>query len=124
MTFQLNESSIDKWFKTRDGRKVKCVYRYSDNKVSDGIGESGYAFYCPNHFTCFHVQADGCVRSQDREWAYDRDIISIWHEPIEREVTVYLWDNGLVTLNPNSGWTIETQIASTKVKLIEGTFAQ
>jgi len=121
MTFKLTPDSVDKWFKTRDGRKVKCVYRYSDNKVHDGIGESGYAFYCPNHFTCFHVRADGCVRSQDYECA-DRDIISEWHEPIEREVTVYLFEDGQAATHRCLAIP-RTLIASAKVKLVEGVFS-
>jgi len=101
MTITLTPDSIDKWFKTRDGRKVKCIYR------TDG-----------GLYVMFHPEADRFfytyLSSAD-------DIISEWHEPIEREVTVYMANNGHIVFGKNY-YPSDLIIASAKVKLIEGKF--
>jgi len=111
MTFQLTQDSIDKWFKTRDGRKVKCVYHYKDRY---------FEFYDPECMgELVTVFDNGYVTTGDVQT--NDDIISEWHEPIEREVTVYLWKCGKVTQWGSTPMKPDI-IASAKVKLIEGVF--
>jgi len=111
MTITLTQDSIDKWFKTRDGRKVKCVYL-----------ESVFHFFDPEEvrshraYTVFSNGRCGGGRAD-----HGADIISEWHEPIEREVTVYLWKCGKVTQWCSTPMKPDI-IASAKVKLIEGKF--
>ena len=104
---KLTKDSVDKWFKTSAGRKVKDIYCKNNNHV----------FYCPEYGQVWTSFADGTPCFQGK----GDDIIAEWHEPIEREVTVYLFDDGSHGLLHSPP--ITSAIASTRVKLIEGEFA-
>jgi len=111
MTFQLTPSDIDKWFKTRDGRKVKCVLRDEEDNI--------YAFFEPITRGTWAVNQNGAYYQRGKD---SFDIIAPWKDPIEREVTVYLWKCGKVTQWGSTPMKPDI-IASAKVKLIEGQFA-
>ena len=110
MTITLTPDSVDKWFKTRNGRKAKCVFN----------PPAGYLFVETETLGMWTVSSNGChSRGVD-----DLDIISEWREPIEKEVTINLGCNGNVWIGDScdNSRPDAYPIASTKVKLTEGVF--
>jgi hypothetical protein len=105
---------VGKYYKTRNGRKCKCVHIFKGEGV--------------NSLCSF--DEENISRNYYNNGMYDLfsqrgiDIISEWVEPVEHEVEVYIQksNDGFVSVSvcditPTHGW---KKIAKIKVKFTEG----
>lgn len=108
---------VGKYYKTRDGRKVKCVHVFEDRKFNNVL--------FINEKKCediIYANRDGYVFLFSEYCA--NDIISEWVEPVEHEVEVWFYKSKDGVVSQNSGcfspYKINPPIAKIKVKFTEG----
>lgn len=113
MTLIVKEDDLDKWFNTRCGRKLKYIdydkyYNY---------------FYYPETTQILNFYKSGRYYNDGE---HELDIVAEWCEPIEREMIIYLWKDGSTAMydaRDEPTLFVDELLASTKVKLKEGEFA-
>ena len=106
-----------RFYKTRNGRKVYVAGVLLPNVDGKQLVTYPVVGYLENEILYWTLEG----RYRDSTGDYSLDLVAEWREPVTKVVTVYMHPNGNLYMSP---WICPAAIASTRVLLTEGVFAE